>query len=346
MRILIARLGAFGDTLITTPLIRYLKGKGHEVFYLTSESGMQILKENPNVDKLILHVRDSIANNKLEEYFKAIADANECDKIIDLCESIEINLALSPSMPQSKYPKYERMALCNKNYYEETIYIAEKKLGEKIEIKFDKLSDMIPDQFNPEIFFTEQEEKFIMDDIRTPYMGKKKILWGLSGSSRQKTWPPEYMLKVVEEFPDCIHITVGDEACRLLEWPFTHISIKDKFPNLVPRAGKYTMRESILACKYVDLVIAPDTGLLHGSGCFDTPKIGLFTNTTIENVAKHFKNNYSLEAENVACAPCFNLIYKTDAQAQISEDGMSTICMKWGHPPERMINRIREVFNG
>lgn len=341
MKILIARLGAFGDTLITTPLIRYLKQQGDEIVYLTSESGMQILENNPHIDKLILHVRDSIPNNKLAEYFKAIAQANECDKVIDLCESIEVNLAMSPSMPQYKYPKYEKMAMCNNNYYEETMDIA----GEQLGYELNGLERTIVGGLNPEMFFTESEEKFIMEDIRQPYMGKKKILWGLSGSSRQKTWPPEHMLKVVEAFPDCIHITVGDEACRLLEWPFTHPSVVERFPHVVPRSGKYNMRESILACKYVDLVIAPDTGLLHGSGCFETPKIGIFTNTSIENVTKNFKNNFSLQAQDVACSPCFNLVYKADAQAQISEDGMSTLCMKWGIMPERVIKRIKEVLD-
>lgn len=343
MRILICRLGAIGDSIITTPLVRYLKQQKHEIYYLGSEQAQQILENNPNIDKFILHKRDSIESNKLAEYFKAIADANECDKHIDLCESIEINLALSPSMPQSKYPKYERMALCDKNYYETTMDIAQIQLGKGNPMEYAPWK--LVSDLNPEMFFTEQEEKFILDDIRTPYMGKKKILWGLSGSSRQKTYPPEYMAKVVAAFPDCVHITVGDEPCRILEWVFTHPTVKDKFPNIVSRAAKYTIRESILACKYVDLVIAPDTGLLHGAGCFETPKIGLFTNTSTNNVTKHFRNDYSLQAENVACSPCFNLIYKPDVQAQIDDSDGTPLCMKWGHSAERLIKRVKEVFD-
>lgn len=339
MRILICRLGAYGDTLITTPLIRYLKQQGHEIFYLTSDNGRTILENNPNVDKLIFHERDSIPNTKLGEYFEATKKLYECDQMIDLCESIEINLAFSPSQPQSKYPKFEKMAIANRNYYEETFDFAQKQMESGTNAPWKWAADL-----NPEIFFTEKEEKFIEEDIRIPYMGKKKILWGLSGSSRQKTYPPEYMCKVIETFPDYIHITVGEEVCRLLEWPFTHPSVKDKFPNVVPRAAKFTMRESILATKYVDLVIAPDTGLLHGSGCFDTPKIGLLTNTTIENISKHFKNNFSLEAEGVACSPCMNLIYDANVQAQTDEEGVP-LCMQWGHPVDRMIKRIKEVFN-
>lgn len=343
MRILICRLGAIGDSIVTTPVIRKLKEFGNEIYYLGSETAQEILQGNPHIDKFILHVRDSIESHKLDEYFKAIAMANECEKIISLCESLEVSLALSPSQPQSKFPKYERMKICNHNYYERTLDICQEKLGKGNPMQYAPWK--LVSNLNPEMFFTESEEKFIMDDIRTPYMGKKKILWGLSGSSRQKTYPPEYMLKVIQSFPDYIHITVGDEACRILEWPFTHPSVKDNFPNIVPRAGKWSIRESILACKYVDLVIAPDTGLLHGSGCFDTPKIGLFTNTSIENVSKHFNNDYSLQAENVACSPCFNLIYKPDVQAQIDDTDGTPLCMKWGHPAERLIERIKEVFN-
>lgn len=347
MRILICRLGAWGDSIITTPLVRYLKQQGHEVYYLGSEQAQAVLENNPHIDKFILHVRDSIASNKLGEYFEATAKANECDKHIDLCESIEVNLCLSPSQPAYNYPKYERMEICNKNYYEETFDISRQRVKEAFKEAW-KFYDpkLMQRTYQPEMFFTEDEEKFIMDDIRTPYMGKKKILWGLSGSSRQKTYPPAQMVEVIKGFPDYIHITVGDEQCRFLQWPFTLPPVKDKFTNVVPRAGKYTMRESILLSKYVDLVIAPDTGLLHGSGCFDTPKIGLLTNTSKENITKHFRNDYSLESKGVACSPCFHLVYKADVQAQLDSDQMTPLCMSMGMGSGRLIKRIKEVFNG
>ena len=42
----------------------------------------------------------------------------------------------------------------------------------------------------------------------------------------------------------------------------------------------------MILTKLVDLVISPDTGVLHASGAFDTPKIGLLGHTTIENITK------------------------------------------------------------
>ena len=326
--------------MVTSPLCRYLKQQGHEVYYLGSEQAQLILDNNPNIDKFILHVRDSVDSHVLDKYFESVRIANECDKHIGLSESLEVSLALTPSQPAYNYPKFERKEMCNKNYYEETMRIAGVETGDygSLMFKFDK-------NYNPEMFFTDHEEKYILDDIRTPYMGKKKILWGLSGSSRQKTIPPQTMVEVIKAFPDCIHITVGDEACRILEWPWSHPSVKKQFPNVVCRSGIYTIRESILACKYVDLVIAPDTGLLHGSGCFDTPKIGIFTNTTNENIAKHFKNNYSLDAKPLGCAPCFRLIYNASVQCTHADDGITPICIsEMCQPADRIIKRIKEVF--
>ena len=235
MRILVCRLGAIGDSIITTSLIRYLKQQGHEIYYLGSEVAQDILKGNPNIDKFILHVRDSIPNTELDKYFESVRIANECDKLISLCESLEVSLALTPSQPAYNYPKYERKEMCDVNYYEITFDVSQKQVPEAFTGKAYKFYDpkLMREVNKPEMFFTEAEEKYILDDIRTPYMGKKKILWGLSGSSRQKTIPPQTMVEVIKAFPDCIHITVGDEACRILEWPFSHPSVKKQFPNVV-----------------------------------------------------------------------------------------------------------------
>lgn len=350
MRVIVNRLGGFGDMLVITSLLRYLKQEGHEVYVLTQDQGMEILKNNPNVDKLIHHKRDSIQHDKLGEYFESIKKANECDKMVELSESIEVNLALHPSDPQYKYPKYERKKICNRNYYWETFSIARKQLWLDIQnIKdnqaYEPIDDVNQKLYNPDFYSTEEEDKFIQEDIILPNIGKKKILWGLSGSARQKTYPPIYMKKVIDALPEYLHILVGAEHERILQWPFVLPQVKDQYPNVIGRAGKYTMRESITAIKYVDLLIAPDTGLLHASGCFDTPKIGILTNTSKENITKYFKNDYSIESENIGCVPCFSLIYNAQIQCNFDDSKITPICMSL-QSPDKLISRIKEVLNG
>jgi len=323
MRYLICRpAGALGDCIIVTPLIRYLKQVGNEVYILTSLQGDEIYRNNPNLDKVRVHDKDSIPNEALRDFFESLKVAYECDKMIDLCESIEVNLSLYPADPRYNYTKQERFAMCNRNFYEETFRLAgcQGQLGSQ--------------PYLPEMFFTPQEEKQ-MQKFFKQFKDKFVILWGLSGSARNKTYP--YVKEVIDKIPDAIFITVGDELCQILESPF----IKNE--QVIRKSGLWTFRESALACKYANLVISPDTGLLHASGCFDTPKIGLLTHTTRENITKHFKNDYSLEAEGVSCAPCFRIMYNCGCQCNLAEDFITPLCMFLGIIPDRIIDSIEKI---
>ena len=95
--------------------------------------------------------------------------------------------------------------------------------------------------------------------------------------------------------------------------------------------------------KYVNLVIAPDTGVLHASGCYETPKIGILGHTNITNITKHFINDFSIEAE-CACAPCFHLIYDHDVQCPVDVVTRAAWCMSAGIPPEKLYARFKKVY--
>lgn len=346
MRILVTRLGAIGDSLGVTPLFRYLHARGDEVYILTKETGEQIYRHNPNIDKLILY-KDEVEkmlpgeidypNNKLGEFFDAVAKAYECDKQINLCESWEVKLARCPHEPNFKYPKNEAMQLCNVNYYEQIFKLA---------------NEPIPENLNPEMFFT-PEETISMNNMFVDFRKKGKfiILWGLSGSASNKTYPycPEVIFEILKKYPQVVFLTVGDEACQILE-----VELKDD--RIINKSGIFELRESCLATKYADLVICPDTGILHASGMYDTPKIGLLNHTTIENITMHFKNDFSLEAKDgthpfwdeISCSPCFMIHQFKSISCQTEEIKGTTapICMVRGIMPERLIKRIDEVING
>lgn len=53
-RALIIRLSALGDVIFTIPLANVLKDNGYEVTWITSEKGIDIVKNNPAVDEAIL----------------------------------------------------------------------------------------------------------------------------------------------------------------------------------------------------------------------------------------------------------------------------------------------------
>jgi len=322
-KVLVCRLAAFGDAFVTAPLLRYLKEQGNEVYVLTSETeGMEIFKHNPNITKLIPHKKDSIPCNKLDQYFESIRLAYECDRIIDLCESIECALALHPAQPQYGWTKQERRELCNHNYYDYTF----EKAG------FPRIKGRLP-----EIYFTEDEENDNAK-FRQDLLGKFVILWCLSGSGLHKAYPYTSLVidAILKKYPDVVFITVGDESCEILE-----VGLNSE--RVIHKSGKWSFRQSAIMAKYAGLVISPDTGMLHASGCFDTPKIGLLTHSTRENITKYFKNDHSIEAK-VSCAPCFRLLFDTHVQCPIDPLTDSPWCMALGIDSDLIVERIEQVY--
>lgn len=53
-KVLIVRLSSLGDVIFTVPLARLFKKNGYEVGWIVSEKGIDIVKDNPSVDKVYL----------------------------------------------------------------------------------------------------------------------------------------------------------------------------------------------------------------------------------------------------------------------------------------------------
>ena len=88
MRILVFRLGAFGDVIITTPVIRELHRLGHEIVYVANERGVQVLKNNPHIKTLIEQKTDSVANHLLSDHIEWLRKKNKNEReVYQICLS-------------------------------------------------------------------------------------------------------------------------------------------------------------------------------------------------------------------------------------------------------------------
>ena len=284
---------------------------------------MEVLKNNPHIEKLLQH-DESVKNENLEEHIQWLKRKNHCDSVIDLNESIEVSLSQHPRSPNYKLTKGERLARFNRNFYEYCFEHA------SIEPPDD------PNGYRPELFFSPDE----LADTKT-YLGNGfNILVGMSGSGNNKAWPyTEPLCELIcKEYPDVHIITVGDLKCQLIE-PV----IEGRITNL---SGLVPMRTSMALTGLVDLVIAPDTGIIHAAGCYDTPKICLLGHNTKECITKHFSNDYSIEADPSLspCAPCLFLIYDMKLQCPVGEKYGASLCMENGIPLETVYNRFKEVY--
>jgi len=225
----------------------------------------------------------------LKEYWDTWS--TEYEKYVNLSESLEGDLLKVEGRKEFFTTKDYRHKTSNENYYD----YAFKKAG------LENTGE------TGELFFTTAEERRA-SKLREELKDNFVVLWALNGSSHHKVYPmmEPVLRELFTKYPDARCITVGDEMARLME--FEH-------PQLIERAGKWSLRESLIATKWVDLVVGPETMITNASGCFDTPKITLLSHSTEENLTKYWKNSFVMEPsqEISPCYPCHQLHYTKES---------------------------------
>ena len=371
---IVVRYGACGDMIQTGPVLRLLKEQGYYVILnMSNTSGsLEAIKNNPYIDEIAVQRRNQVNPANLQEYWEELA--TKCDRFVNLTGCVEDSLlipdrnmykaaaALREKAPEASdldlmhlvIQQYRKM-VGPKNYYD--AHLERAGLSER--------------GLNGELYF-KLEEELPAIDFRQRHKDHFVILWSLAGSAYHKWYP--WFHKVVDmvmvKIPEAVVVSVGEDACQLMERP--------ESARCLPRAGKWKWRQSLVMTKYADLVIGAETGILNAAGCFPTPKITLLSHSTHDNLCKYWKNDYCLAPENTFCYPCHMLHYvhpvgvhceqcglthkehQDDVLYQygegiwscptigIHEDAEGTtpfpLCQAQGIPPERVFNRIKEVY--
>jgi ADP-heptose:LPS heptosyltransferase len=328
-RACVCRYGALGDAIIMTPLVRQLFEDGYEVTLNITTYCTTIFENSPYVSNIVIQEKDAIPNHELGKYWEFWKP--KYDKYINLSESLEGDLLQVEGRRSYFTHQAFRHKNCNKNYYDYTL-----------------MKGGYPEVVGKrgELFFTNAEERRAKEFFE-PLKNNFKILWALNGSSHHKVYP--LMEPVLHEWfgthTDTKVITVGDYAAKLMEFPH---------PQMIPKSGEWKIRESLIATKYVDLVIGPETMITNASGCFQTPKITFLSHSSHENLCKYWENDYCLEPnlEFAPCYPCHQLHYTKEGCPQNimmdNSTGMKIAegprCAMGAIEGPRLLKRIDEVY--
>jgi len=309
---LIIRWGAIGDMIFVSPLPRLLKEQGYYVVVNTQRQGLEVLQHNPYIDEFWFQEKGTIANEKFAEFFEKIGQG--FDKVINLSQSIEREILQLPNDEG-----FKRVDDLTVNYIDHTIA----KAGLEVT------------GLNGELYFTEEEEQAAQDFL-AEFKDKFVVLVVLLGSSIHKAYPWWSFvfndLTLYRDIPELITITTGDNWARLLDW---------EHKQNIQGAASLPIRKSLLLCKYVNLVIGPETGVVNGAGCFDTPKICLMTHSCAGNLTKYWKNDYSIQSP-AECSPCHNMVYSRE-QCELDPHTTTSKCISQ-IKPDMVEKRIKEVY--
>jgi hypothetical protein len=176
------------------------------------------------------------------------------------------------------------------------------------------------DRFDPEMFSGTTEDTF-WRNFRASYLGWKIIQVQVTGSSINKAYPffPLVVRDLQRKYPRSIIIMSGDpELGPIIQVAAVELGADPKRIWATCGDKRYTLRDSLITTKYVDLVIGPETGVINASACWDTPKIVLLSHSSADNLCRGWKNCYPIHGK-AACYPCYKIISYDDTCDMVQE---------------------------
>lgn len=300
-KILILRFSSIGDIVLTTPIVRCLKSQipGVVIHYVVKNSYVNVLKNNPYIDELLVY--DSNWDALLSDL-----KYNKYDYIIDLHHNIRtLNIKQILGIKSFSFPKLN---------IEKWVYTAFKiNLLPKIHIVdryFKTVKKLkVKNDGNGLDFFISEQDKLKENDLPTTHLfGFIALVIG--AALETKKLPIEKIKALCNQINYPIILLGGKEDATAGNEISTIDNIK-----IYNSCGKFSLAESADIIKKSKLVITHDTGLMHIAAAFKKPIISIWGNTTPNfGMYPYYGTinapHVSFEVDNLSCKPCSKIGYK------------------------------------
>lgn len=308
-KILILRLTSLGDVIFTLPLVNVLKDNGHEVDYLVSEKGYDVVKNHPSISKVHLF--------PLKEYRKS----NIFKKLVILKNTIN-------NVRKEKYD----IALDCQQMFKSLILFAFS--GAKRRITFRdarELSILGGNEFiKPKTNFRDFNYHIVernLDFARYLNIEPKEIKFNIAEQSIEVKKSVDILLKNIDTNKKTIviapettwknkhwNISNWEKLVKLLNGKYNLVFTGlGKFPELCNNAdginlfGKTNLNELTEVFNRADLIISPDSGSSNSAwSCGHPAVISIFTCTPSKRFGPYGndKKYFSVQGQ-LPCQPCF-----------------------------------------
>jgi len=281
----VVRYGAFGDLIQASSILPGLKDQGFHVTFYTTPKGLEVVKNDPNIDAFYIQDTDQVPNGDPLTAFWA-NESRKYDRWINLSESVEGTLLTIPGRANDKWPMEVRRKYMGVNYFEFTHDLAG-----------------VPMPPRPKFYPTEEEKAWAKKE-RASWGGDFALMFTLAGSAVHKVWPhmDGFMARLLLKRPGARIVLMGDELSSILQQGWENES------RVLRKCGKYTIRQTLSLLSEVDMVVGPETGVLNAAAHMKVPKIVMLSHSSAENLTKHWENTRAL-VPKTACHPCHQLHY-------------------------------------
>jgi len=309
-KILIIRFSSLGDLVLTTPIFREIKRvfPNSRITVLTSIEYGLILKNNANIDSLIIHKRKEsfVQLKKLikklrDERFDLIYDAHRSLRSIWIVWNLNrYGLSKTPKVWSIKKRSLRKSLLISfkfnflkKSPPQRTHLL--RPLQEHTNLVLNDHTEVFPEKDTT--FFV---KKFMG---KNDLFSKKFIAIGPSASYHLKCWPLSHYYELIsgllkKNWP--LVLVGGENELETLQIE------KKFFGKLHNVAGKFSPIESAELLKQAWRTVTNDTSICHLSEAMGTPAIVFFGPTVKEfGYAPFLKESKILETNEILkCRPC------------------------------------------
>jgi len=267
----------------------------------TGVEGEEVLRHDPHVRDFVVIPKGLVAEHDLDAYWSALG--SRYDRVINLCGSFEGALLKIPSRPDYFWPDAARRQTCAFNYLELAHLVAG-----------------VPHSPRQRFYPTEEETAWARELVSS----KPTVVWTLGGSGQHKLWPwiAAAIVQLLERNRACQVLLVGGSdrnevhrtVCQRLECYSS--AAATRFRTLV---GSCSIRQSMALAQAADLVVGPETGLLHSVALEPNAKIVILSHSTTLNLTRDWINTVAIvpDVAAVPCYPCHRLHFGTKFCPQV-----------------------------
>jgi lipopolysaccharide heptosyltransferase II len=308
-KILLFKVGAIGDVIMTTPLVRQIRNNFPDarIDYLVGKTSSEVLNKNKNIDEIITFDEGIFFKKKAFSLINLIklVKRRKYDTVFVLDKHWIFNLVASffgiPSRIGFDRLGKEGLFLTKKAFFDgsqhEILYYLDLCMAAGMHIN---KKDIIPD-----IFTSKKDADFADSVFKKHGLNKNSVCIAAGGAKNPgqsvslKLWPRENFASLISELVKKTKvILVGDkDDVETSQW----IVKKTKSKDVIDLTGKTTIHKTASIMRKCRAVICNDTGPMHMASAVNKRIISIFGPTDPKRFAPLHKESIFLWKAKKAC---------------------------------------------
>lgn len=304
MKILIFRLSAIGDIILTSGLVRCLKQQlpDCQIDFVVKKQFASLVSDNPHISQI--YEVDSAQGFGGLRQLAAQLKANEYDVFFDIHKNFRSRFVRNASSPQKvlKYDKHvlKRFMLTrfNIDLYKPAVPVYQRFIQSAAPL------GIKDDGRKTEFFINQDIQKRISSKLADAELLPLNYICLCPGASFwNKQWPIEYFTALAQK----IHTTTSYSIVLIGGTKEKELSAKiaQAVPAVVDMTGALNLQESAAVLSSALCTVANDTGMLHLSEALGRPVVGIYGPTARQlGYFPILQTSVVAENNNLTCRPC------------------------------------------